>query len=404
MVIVALLLAAFILFIKSQNIIKKQRDFVKETIELSQYGLDYLKANQLPLRDTLDLNLDVDYKTLKVHKDTWGLFEKVTSMATIKNYSFQKMALLGGRQASENRTALYVEDHQKPLVLVGDTHIQGTAFLPKQGIKTGNITGHSYYGSQLIYGTTRTSAPKLPDIDSKVISALKTIKNTLLAPQANFLDVEEGQSYKNSFSKELQLVYSPSPILLRQVELTGHIVVMSDQKVIIDETANLKDILIHAPEIEIKQGVQGRFQAIATNKLIVDKNVNLSYPSSLVLLEEDNTNRNTTKSNHQLIIKGGSLIQGCVVHLGKHVANSYGSLIQLETGATIEGEVYGQQNVELRGKCLGSVYASNFVTREAGSLYQNHLYNAVINIQELPEQFVGLPLNQNSKEVATWLY
>ena len=156
-VVIALLLAAIIILMHTHKTFKVQTDFVIETINNTDKGINYTLQNKLQLNDTILVNLqDEAYKTLKVHRDFWGVFEKVTAVSNIKNKTFKKIALVGASLPNINRTALYLEEQNRPLVVVGNTKIQGDAYLPRQGVRTGNISGHSYYGNQLVYGTVKT--------------------------------------------------------------------------------------------------------------------------------------------------------------------------------------------------------------------------------------------------------
>ncbi len=78
--------------------------------------------------------------------------------------------------------------------------------------------------------------------------------------------------------------------------------------------------------------------------------------------------------------------------LGQTDESNYNPQIRINPGAIIKGMVYCEQNLELRGTVYGTVFTNNFVIEEAGSNYQNHLYNAKINAHELEDQFVGLPI------------
>src|SRR5690606_14436547 len=111
-------------------------DFVIETIDNANEGISYSFQHNLQLKDTTSIDLgQQDFKTLKVQRDYWGIFEKVISKAQIKNHQFSKVALVGASQSQTDRLALYVQDNNKPLVIVGNTKIQGLAYLPERGVK-----------------------------------------------------------------------------------------------------------------------------------------------------------------------------------------------------------------------------------------------------------------------------
>jgi len=84
--------------------------------------------------------------------------------------------------------------------------------------------------------------------------------------------------------------------------------------------------------------------------------------------------------------------------------NNYKPQIVIEENVTIIGEVYCEQNLEFKGNVLGTVFTNNFVAQQSGSIYQNHIYNAKILIDELPQEYIGLPLENSKKRVLKWLY
>jgi len=93
-----------------------------------------------------------------------------------------------------------------------------------------------------------------------------------------------------------------------------------------------------------------------------------------------------------------------VMFLGDKISNNYKPQIELEVDAAIYGELYCNQNVELKGQVYGSVYADAFIANQFGSIYQNHIYNGKINALELPSEYIGLSLEDSKKNIVKWLY
>ncbi len=405
-VVIALLLSAFIILLHTHNTFKAQTSFVIETISNADKGIHYALQNTLQLNDTTLVNLhDEGYKTLKVHRDLWGVFEKIVVVSSIKNKTFKKIALAGASQPNVNRTALYLEEQNRPLVVVGNTKIQGDVYLPKQGVRTGNISGHSYYGNQLIYGNTKASQ-SLPKVQDEIVNQIATINKKYSHADANqFLDLSTKSTYLNSFYKPLQVIYSRETILLSEVALTGHILVQSETKIIVDATSNLKDVVLIAPIIQIKNNTEGVFQAIATKAITVGNHCKLNYPTALILEEKAQAKTNNT-SNHKdspfIKIKKGSKIKGSVMYLGS--TKNYKAQILIDEKATIIGEVYCNRNIELLGNVYGTVFTSGFVANQSGSVYQNHIYNGKIMVDNLADEYVGLSFKNSKKHVAKWLY
>ena len=75
-----------------------------------------------------------------------------------------------------------------------------------------------------------------------------------------------------------------------------------------------------------------------------------------------------------------------VVYLGNDPPNNYKTQIELQETAILIGELYCNQNTELKGTVYGTVFAKNFIANQFGSIYQNHIYNGKINVHQLPKE------------------
>lgn len=405
MVVIALLLAAFIILIHTHKTFKMHASFLIETVANTDKGIHYTLENKLLLRDSTVVNLqDEDYKTLKIHRDYWGIYEKVIAVSNIKNKTFKKVALVGGLQPNTNRVALYLKEQNKPLVLVGNTKIQGCAYLPKQGVRTGNISGHSYYGNQLIYGEIK-AIKTLPKLQSELLYEIDTIRETYKTIGVNqFLDLNAKKTYENSFYNPIQILYSDKPIELSEVSLTGHIIVQSEIKISVDASSKLKDVVLLAPSIEIKNNVEGVFQAFATKGIAVGRSCILHYPSALVVKEKAHviTQQISNKETSFVKIDKGSKISGIITYLGS--TKNYKDQVFIDEKTIIAGEVYCNRNTELLGSVYGSVFTAGFVAKQSGSVYQNHIYNGEIMVNNLAQEYVGLVFDHTKKGIAKWLY
>ena len=202
-IVIAILLMSFVLLLHSHKRFQLQTDFILETTQNAQKGIEYALLHSIGSKDTLAIPQDTpDFKTLKIHRDFWGIFEKVTSVSEIKTNHFHKIALIGAKSKNLNRTALYLQDTNHPLVVVGESRIKGLVFLPKQGVKAGTISGHSYTGSQLIYGSTKQSS-SLPPLATQVVDQIESIEYQISEiSNAQFITIESG-TYSNSFFKPL---------------------------------------------------------------------------------------------------------------------------------------------------------------------------------------------------------
>ena len=408
-VVISILLMGFVLLLHTHKQFQIQTDFMVEATQNTDIGIDYAMRHTIFLKDTISVPLDeTTDNTLKIYRDFWGIFERIFVVSHVKNTYFQKTALLGAKSKDQNRTALYLEETNKPLVVVGDTKIEGLVYLPKQGVKTGTIGGHHYTGSQLIYGPIKpaTSLPKIASAVIEQIESIALLSDEILESQ--FIHIKPGKLYKNSFEKPVLCFYSKDKIDLNDMQLTGHFVVQSKTKITVKASSVLKDIVLIAPEIEIKNNVTGTFQAFATQKLQVGTAVQLEYPSALIL-NKINFSGNTANSSGQkekpsLYIGDYSTIKGPLIYLGSESSNTFKTQVGIDAKALVIGELYCTQNTELKGRVYGSVFSKNFIANQFGSIYINHIYNGKINSHQLPKNYVGLLFETDKKEVLKWLY
>ncbi len=405
-VLIALLLSAFILLLYIHKKFSVQTDFIVETVQQSHQGIAHVLYSKIPLNDTVFLERDTNDKVLKVFRAYWGVFEKVTTTASVKNKQFKKVALIGSSLLKKERTALYLQDNNKPLVLVGTTKINGTSYLPKQGVKPGNISGQSFYGQQLINGTIK-SAYRLPKIAPELLDALTKINEAYLErSHNNFITTTLNETVSNSFYNQTKFIFSKSRIKLDNVELIGNIIVQSKTEIRVSASSKLKDVLLIAPKIIIEDEVTGNFQALATHEIIVGKKVTLDYPSALILKEQKNPQEDKQhhEKEHGILLDAHSSIKGLILYIGLDTPNNYKSQIKLEANSHVYGEVYCTQNLELKGNVYGSVFTNNFLTSANGTIYQNHILNGTILVDQLPQEYVGLAFDNSLKHVAQWLY
>ncbi|MCF6296663.1 MAG: hypothetical protein L3J08_01545 [Flavobacteriaceae bacterium] len=231
-------------------------------------------------------------------------------------------------------------------------------------------------------------------------------KNLMRLDSLDFIDLSEKRIQFNSFNKVTQLYRNYGAINLNFIELTGNIIIQSKTIIRVNNSAKLKDVILVAPRIEIDDGVIGNFQAIATKNISLGKNCSLFYPSALILAEEYTDIVNATKQEKisQITIASNSEVKGLVCYLCDKTPNLYKPQILVEENAVIKGELYCEQNLELKGKVEGMVYTKGFIANQFGSIYQNHIYNAKIIIDDLPKQFSGLQFENFPQSIVKWLY
>lgn len=406
-VVIAILLGSFLTLTHIHNLFGKQTDLTIQTIKNADLGIAYALQNNNIHNDSVSIDfLNAENKSVVVSKNNWGIFEKIASVSKIKNKLFIKIALSGGKYPIKDRPALYLKDDNRPLVVVGNTKIEGLSYLPKQGVRSGNISGTSYFSRTFIYGQTRESKSSLPEFSSILKNSIKDLSAPNFTPNKNILLQYKPHSvFKNSFSKPTQYIIHDGTLDLTSSTIIGNIIVWSTTKIIVHSSSTIKGIILIAPEIEIKSNTKGTFQAFATKKINIGSRCNLEYPSALVLNDKSipSTNSNS-KNTNQIFINKGTTVKGVVIYLGNDNTRNFNPQIVIEENTQIFGEVYCNQSLELKGTVNGTVFTSKFIAKQFGSIYQNHIYHGKILNSKLSEEFVGLTMNNKNKSIAKWLY
>ncbi len=402
-VMIALLLASFILIVHFHKRFKDDTTLLIKAVNLSNNSITQL-LNNPELIPNLNSELDTE-SLVEIDLGYWGIFETIKVTTTVKKKTHHKMALVGSKQL-EAHPALFLKDYNKPLVLVGNTTIEGNVLLPKKGVRAGNISGVSYYGEQLIQGNINTIS-NFPEVSEHILNHLEDIKTKLSEVGSNqYLNLAQTDTARNSFYEPINVVYERGNINLSDITLTGHIIVYSESKIAVDASADLKDIILVAPTIEIGNRVKGRFQALASKTIMVGNGCELSYPSTLVLQPKNNPNTQNSNDAEDIMINisESSNIIGSVIFLGVTEKSNFKPQIFIDQNSLVTGEVYCTGNMDLRGSIYGSVYTHNFIAAQSGSIYQNHVFNAIINVNKLPIEFSGITFNSSNKKVLQWLY
>lgn len=396
-IIILIILLSFIQFINLQQKLEKKRDFYGKAILNTFNGFKYLSLNSFEdLSKTIQFSDKGNEETTFV-VSKWGVYDLVRVISKVKNEEFSKTALMGS--TNKERKSVYLVENNAPLVIVGKTRIIGNAYLPMRGVKRGNISGVSYYGDELVYGAIRTSSSNLPE--NSFIKRLYSINNNINESDSDALDIEIKEGIVNSFNSKTLVYRDYLPILLEDVSLKGNIIIQSFSKIVVTGDSTLEDVILIAPEIEVKSGTKGSFQAFASKRIIIGKNVKLTYPSCLVL----NYDSDRVEENDGIYIDSGTFVKGGVYFLQKESnERNLDPQVKINTNAVIAGELYCQGNTELLGTVMGELYTNNFISKQNGRRYINHIYNGVINAHDLSDNYIGILGNDNRKEVGKWLY
>jgi hypothetical protein len=404
-VVIAVIISAFILLSYTQQQFAKQIKYSAKSLKLSNSGIDFLKQKDITYGDSISFNPESsERESFVLYKTHWGIYDKVVSIGQSKNFTTKKIAIVGGKTSKEDRLALYLEETNSPLVLVGKTVINGDVVLPSQGAKPGAIAGDYFQGSQLIDGTLRDSRTSKPSVSTL---KLDYIRDLLFGdiPNQDSLFIQSIESVtSSSFSTDPKWLYRPGIIEIGEQEIKNNIIVKSDTLIRVSAFAKAENIILVAPHIEIVSNVNGTFQAFASKSIRLGEQVRLKYPSSLVLMQDEQESKEEKEKSDGIILGSQSVVSGSVLHLSSANDTYQKAMIHLAESSLVRGEVYSDQTIELLGKVEGSVYTHQFEVNAKGSVYKNHLFNTTVKSKNFPEVFCGLQTDITEVNIAQWVY
>ncbi|WP_299600598.1 hypothetical protein [uncultured Aquimarina sp.] len=403
-VIIAILLSAFLLLTHVQSFFKIKSQELITAVELANHQL--LVSLQTPVISEDTIQNSVDSKTTKLIATYHGIWTKTVSDVITNNRKIRKVAF-SGTAIGLKTPNVYIADKNAPLVIVGDTRLEGNSYVPTQGIKAGNISGNYYQGSSLYYGNVYQSKETIPPLDNKWISYIESFTNGVFIDEELMVPLEK--EIKNSFDNQPMLLYDPTPIFLGNENITGNIIIQSASKIVVSSAATLTDVILIAPEIVVQNNFKGSIQAIATKKITIGERCLLSYPSSVTLFDKNviptGQNNSQNNRNSDFIIHKNTEIEGAVLYIRPkgELQNRIKSHMKIDDHVLITGEIYCNGNIEFSGTVKGSLYTQQFVTKASGSIYLNHVYNGKI-LKNPIVKYAGIPFKDTKKTVAKWLY
>lgn len=349
---------------------------------------------QLPLNEWVWLDLyEEGVDSVGVQRSLWGVYELLQVKAVQGTHHLSKSVILGNAP-EVNEPALYVADQDRSIKLAGNALIRGDAYLPKAGIKAGYIDRYGYNKPELVSGKSFRSEPVLP-IDTKVyLASLKSLFAETGAMPIDSLTQELVVSFNVA---DKALFHSTSPIRLGNGQvLVGKMVVRSDKQITVSPTARLDGLILLAPKIVFEQGFQGTVQAFATDTLLIEEKVFLSYPSAVGVLQK--------KGGALLTVKPEASVEGVVFLLAKEKYDNM-DLIWLQENTKVLGQVYGQGTVQHEGSIDGSLYAQKLYIKTHSSREEDYLYNGQINRERLPREYVGSAMlcGKGKRKIISWV-
>ncbi len=342
--------------------------------------------------------------SVSLKKIPWGLYDIGIVEAFIQRDTIYKTFSFANTVDSAKWAALYIIDEDRLLSLSGKTTIRGDAYIPKTGVKAAYVDNRAYQGDKrLIIGHTHFSEKKLPDLFS---GRLDQLNSMYAEPHENDSALFKKDTIRQSFLLSTRFINFKKQVqTIKNINLNGNIVLLSDTAIIIDSSAVLNNILIFAKSISVKTGFHGTCQLFATDSIAVDHNCRFNYPSCLGVLRFSKVNATATQA--KIVIGANCNIEGTIFTYEK-TETALKPMIDLAKYVKIKGQVYSQGILKLKDSVEvdGSIFSSRFLYQSSLTLFENYLINIRIDSKALsPYYLTGdlLPVASKNKKILQWL-
>ncbi|MCT4581137.1 MAG: hypothetical protein N4A35_06940 [Flavobacteriales bacterium] len=381
----------------SQNVIRFQQGIQDHNNLKSGIALLLSKDDFQPLNSTQELSLfEGPQHKIITKRMLWGLYEIIG--VTTANLS-SKYGIIGS--ANINTTALYLADNNQPLKVAGKTQLEGTCYLPQKGIERGNVTGHPYSGSRLVYGNKLQSKKVLPPLNKVLLQHLEE-KETALDSIKLWDDYID--SLTQSFNQKTLHLISSSPIVLTHQKINGNIILESSEAIHVSNTAKLGNLVLKAPFITIADDFSGTLQLQARDSIVIGKHVLLNYPSSLVLYDT----KPVKAPSSYIKIGANTSIFGELLAYQKQYNYRDKISIQSDVQSSITGNIYINGIANLKATTIyGTLYCQQVNVKTGGSIQNNTLLDILLSSKKRSEYYLGANLLEaqqtQKKGIINWL-
>jgi cytoskeletal protein CcmA (bactofilin family) len=360
---------------------QRQERNIRSSLTLAKEMPALFAFNQTKAIDLFDEGED----SVTLSKSYWGGFCCIKATATWKQLRHSVIELCGADIFCDDSIAVYLADKKRYLSVSGQTVLRGKCYLPELGIRRAYIEGVSFVGDQLVQGNVGVSKAELPAVETTFTETNSAYLSRSDFPNDSMLALThlmKADSVSNSFYHKPIVFYSDQWILLSGKYLNGNIRIISSKGITIDSKSQSRDIILYAPKIEISSGFTGALQLFATDTVIVRENARLLFPSLIAMLN--------VKCEKPLIsIEKNCRISGDIVLVNDKGQSDIQPECQISEGCQVNGRVYCQGQIQIKGTVNGSVYGNVFILRTSSSIYENHLLNATIDFKALSRHYSG---------------
>lgn len=330
--------------------------------------------------------------SLRVKKLQWGSYEVICTESKNNIHYLKEAAVYGSALGSD--TALLVSDRGRPIGLSGNIRLNGYCYFPKAGYKAAYIEGQSFNGAAGIGQFIKQGPATLPLVKKELTDRLEKCLQ-LLDPTNDSLIAALPQQLKVEFSGKTA-VWQSGQIHLGEAGLSGNIKLVCGE-ITVGSPAHLDNTFLVAGKVRLQKGFRGSVHVLAKDSIILEEGCVLDYPSSLTLLNQNNSGL------RGIYLGEGCIVNGAILALNREPGGQV--MIKLNKDCEVYGLIYSANYLHLQGKVFGTALCDALMLITPSAVYENHLLGCEID----PAKFGGslvvpaLFTDPNSYKPCKWL-
>lgn len=340
-------------------------------------GIEFILSDTLimsqPFIDSFEL-FKGQPDSLFYTQELWGCIPLAGIKVTYKGKSKSTAMFYGSSNYQYSDACLYLTDHDRPLSVTGDTYIQGKAYLPKSGLRSGFFGQQGFSRKQLIDGEIASSQKKLPALNPAYLENVKFLESLINDTIRKFEHLPS-DSLIHSFILSARYIKLNKLGLIGNSSITGKFILVSDSVIDVSPGAEISDIILLAPYIRFRQGFHGAIQAFALDSITVEDECHLYYPSALTAIGRNSISGST---GGVMYIKENTIVEGMVFGLATEQSSNIKPVIKIAKNAIVKGLLYNTGYTYLNGKVEGAVFTDFFFEQRGPMSIENILVDAAI--------------------------
>lgn len=312
-----------------------------------------------------------------IHRQ-WGAFSLICSETHKFPLSKKRSALVGMVQMPQ-LPCFYLPGNSSGLKITGETHIEGTVYVPNAQVERAYIAGKNYPYSELVFGKIEKAETGLPPL-KKQWSDLQASLFTGTTKSQPFMARDSSYSFHNPTTYFQQL----APIVISNA-ISGNVIIHSFDSIFVEAQSQLNNVILIAPVVRFETGFSGTVQVLAHERVVCEKDVRLLYPSVIALNELQQRNENNRRS---ILLEENAQVLGGILITTQAFDFRKLPFLELREKSVVAGLIYNSGETEVRGAVIGSLYTAQLSVRAGGGMYGNHLVDAIISQKRLPGYFL----------------